>query len=99
MGSRKTLLTVAAAAAVICAPVVSKILAAPAGATTATGFGAVATEKGGQDVYGPYQVAADWPKPMSQLPGHGNWTWGSVDGVFAQNANRVYILQRGEVPV
>lgn len=99
MARPKALMVLAAAAIVICAPVVSKILAAPGGATTAAGFGAVATEKGGQDVYGPYQVAADWPKPMSQLPGHENWTWGSVDGVFAQSANRVYILQRGEVPV
>ena len=68
-------------------------------AKTTAGAAAVAGQKGGQDVYGPYQVAADWPKPMSQLPGHQDWTWGSVDGVFAQNPNRVYILQRGEVPV
>jgi peptidylamidoglycolate lyase len=68
-------------------------------AKATTSSAAVPSEKGGQDLYGPYEVVADWPKPMSQLPGHENWTWGSVDGVFAQNANRVYILQRGEVPV
>lgn len=34
------------------------------------GFAAVAGEKGGQDQTGPYEVVADWPKPLSQLPGH-----------------------------
>ena len=23
-----------------------------------------------------YEVVADWPKPLSQLPGHEKWTWG-----------------------
>jgi hypothetical protein len=40
----------------------------------------------------------DWPRPLSTLPGHENWTWGSVQGVFAESPNRVFIVQRGELP-
>jgi hypothetical protein len=61
-------------------------------------FAAVAGQKGGIDVMGPYDVVADWPKPLSQLPGHENWTWGAVQSVFAESPNRVFILQRGELP-
>ena len=62
------------------------------------GFAAVPGEKGGQDLTGPYTVEANWPKPFSQLPGHENWTWGSVQGIFAESPNRVFIVQRGELP-
>jgi hypothetical protein len=33
---------------------------------------AVAGQKGGWDVTGPYDVVRDWPKPLSALPGHEN---------------------------
>src|SRR3990172_10275030 len=62
------------------------------------GFAAVPGEKGGQDLTGPYDVVANWPKPFSQLPGHENWTWGAVQGIFAESPNRVFIVQRGELP-
>ena len=62
------------------------------------GFAAVPGEKGGLDITGPYEVVANWPKPLSALPGHGNWTWGSVQGVFAESPNRVFMVQRGELP-
>src|SRR5262245_61919901 len=62
------------------------------------GFAAVAGERGGQDQTGPYEVVADWPKPLSQLPGHEKWTWGATQGIFAETPNRVFILQRGELP-
>lgn len=39
------------------------------------GFAAVPGAKGGEDITGPYDVVANWPKPLSQLPGHENWTW------------------------
>jgi hypothetical protein len=61
-------------------------------------FAAVAGEKDGQDVTGPYEVVPDWPKPLSQLPGHERWTWGAVESVFAESPNRVFILRRGEIP-
>jgi DNA-binding beta-propeller fold protein YncE len=62
------------------------------------GFAAVPGEKGGLDITGPYEVVADWPKPLANMPGHQNWTWGSVQGVFAESPNRVYMVQRGELP-
>ncbi len=61
-------------------------------------FAAVAGLKGGQDVFGAYDLAKDWPKPLSGVPGNEKWTWGSGEGVFAESPNRVYMLQRGELP-
>src|SRR5579872_6731171 len=59
---------------------------------------AVAGEKGGQDLDGPYEVVPNWPKPLENLPGHEKWTWGTVSGIFAESPDRVYILEQGEVP-
>ena len=59
---------------------------------------AVPSEKGGQDIFGAYDVVRDWPKPLSSLPGHEPWTWGAGQSVFAESPNRVFILQRGELP-
>ena len=64
----------------------------------AAGFAAVAGQKGGQDQTGPYEVVENWPKPLSQLKGHENWTWGAVQGIFAESPDRVFILMRGELP-
>ena len=64
----------------------------------AAGIAAVAGEKGGQDQTGPYEVVADWPKPLSQLPGHEKWTFGAAQGIFAETSNRVFLLERGELP-
>jgi hypothetical protein len=68
----------------------------PAPASTA--FAAVPGEIGGQDLFGPYDVVADWPKDVSTLPGHGDWTWGAAQGIFAESPNRVYLVARGELP-
>jgi peptidylamidoglycolate lyase len=62
-------------------------------------FAAVPGEKGGQDIFGAYDIVPDWPKPLSTLPGHEKWTWGAGQSVFAESPNRVFILQRGELPV
>ena len=32
-------------------------------------FAAVPAEKGGQDIFGGYDVVPNWPKPLSSLPG------------------------------
>src|SRR5580704_17241836 len=77
----------------------SGILPLQGRATSETSLAAIPGEKGGQDLDGPYEVVPDWPKPLSQWPGHENWTWGTVDGVFAESPNRVFIFQRGELPV
>src|SRR5215472_1594644 len=53
---------------------------------------------GGQDMFGPYDVVPNWPKPIAGLPGHDKWTWGAGQNVFAESPNRVFILQRGELP-
>jgi hypothetical protein len=96
---RRAVLTVAA---IIMAFAVGYIFAvrqgtAPGQAQPGAGFAAVPGEKGGQDLTGPYEVV-DWPKPLSQLPGHENWTWGAVQGIFAESPDHVFIVQRGELP-
>jgi peptidylamidoglycolate lyase len=63
------------------------------------GVAAVPGEKGGQDIFGAYDVVPNWPKPLSQLPGHERWTWGAGQYVFPESPNRVFVLQRGELPV
>ena len=40
----------------------------------------------------------NWPKPLSSLPGHEKWTYGAGQSVFAESPNRVFVLQRGELP-
>ncbi|MGE3840993.1 MAG: hypothetical protein AB7I50_05345 [Vicinamibacterales bacterium] len=72
----------------------------PAPATGAVlDISAVPGLRGGQDQTGPYNVVADWPKPLAQLPGHEKWTWGAVQGIFAESPDRVLILMRGELPL
>jgi hypothetical protein len=61
-------------------------------------FAAVPGEKGGQDMFGAYDIVPNWPKPLSSVPGHERWTWGAGQSVFAESPNRVFILQRGELP-
>ena len=61
-------------------------------------FAAVPGERGGQDITGPYEVDADWPRDLSMLPGHEGWTWGAGQSVFAESPDRIYVLQRGELP-
>jgi DNA-binding beta-propeller fold protein YncE len=68
-------------------------------ASRATGFAAVGSAIGALDVTGPYDVVADWPKDLSTLPGNEKWTWGAGQGVFAESPNRVFVVQRGQLPV
>ena len=68
------------------------------GQAAATSMAAIPSEKGGQDVFGAYNVA-QWPKPLTSITGHENWTWGAGQYVFAESPNRVFVLQRGELPV
>jgi DNA-binding beta-propeller fold protein YncE len=63
-----------------------------------TRVAAVPGEKGGQDMFGAYNVAVGWPKPLSSVPGVGQWTWGAGQSVFAETPNRVFVLQRGMLP-
>ena len=98
---RKRALVLAGAAAVFVAGflVGNRLMPVQGQAMPGTGFAGVPGAKGGEDVTGPYDPVADWPKPLSQLPGHENWTWGAVEGIFAESPNRVFIAQRGELPL
>jgi hypothetical protein len=62
-------------------------------------FAAVPGQKGGQDIFGAYDIVQNWPKPYHQQPGREKWTWGAGQGIFAETPNRVFILQRGELPL
>ncbi len=61
-------------------------------------FAAIPSEHGGQDIWGAYVPAADWPKEISDLPGHSGWTWGAGQAIFAESPDRIYGLMRGELP-
>src|SRR4029450_3506056 len=65
---------------------------------TSAAFAAVPDAIGAQDISGPYEVVAGWPKDLSTLPGHENWTFGGARGIFAESPNRVYLLGGGELP-
>ena len=55
---------------------------------------AVAQEKGGGDVTGPYDYVSDWPLPVHS----DGWTWGSIPAVWAESEDRVLVFMRGEKP-
>ena len=64
------------------------------------GFAAVPGQIGGQDTFGPYTVAENWPQPMSaSLPGHENWTYSVTMDVFAESPDRVLVASQGELPL
>ena len=68
------------------------------GQSAPTRFAAVPSEKGGQDIFGAYDVDAAWPKDLSTIKGHEGWTFGAGQSVFAESPNRIFVLQRGELP-
>src|SRR6266853_1846274 len=79
----------------------SRLINPPAKAQTAAApasFSAVPGAIGEQDISGPYQVQAGWPKDLSTLPGHEKWTYGGARGIFAESPNRVFLLGGGELP-
>ena len=64
------------------------------------GFAAIPGQRGGQDMFGPYEVVPNWPKPMEEsLPGHEGWTWSVTMDVFAESPDRVFLVQKGELPI
>ena len=68
------------------------------GAAAALRVAAVPSERGGQDIFGGYDVDPNWPKDLTTLPGHAEWTFGAGQSVFAESPDRVFVLQRGELP-
>jgi hypothetical protein len=61
-----------------------------------------AQEKGGQEEFGPYEVVENWLQPLPDGPDgvkHDGWTWGSVGAIYAETPDRIWIAQRGELPL
>ena len=74
--------------------------AAEEGTLPGEGFAAIPGLTGGQDIFGPYEVVPDWPRPMSEsLPGHEQWTYSVTMDVFAESPNRVLVASKGELPL
>src|SRR6266850_7598030 len=71
---------------------------AQAQSTAGAGFASIPGTKGGQDIFGPYEVVKAWPKDISALPGNEKWTFGAGQSVYAESPNRVFMLFRGELP-
>ena len=61
-------------------------------------FSAVPGAIGAQDISGPYEVQAGWPKDLATLPGHEKWTYGAARGIFAESPNRIFLLGGAELP-
>jgi len=71
-------------------------------ATAPAAAPAASVEKGGQEEYGPYELVENWPQPLQDAPDgvkHDGWTWGSVGAVYAETPDRIWIAQRGELPL
>lgn len=68
--------------------VMALTLAAPAGVW--------GQEKGGGDETGAYDVVPGWRQTQ---PGHEAWVPGPVTAVFAESPDRVFVIQRGELPI
>jgi hypothetical protein len=100
--SRRSLMKYGLASAGL--PIASKLLgsstteAVAATSKAEASYVAVSGTVGGQDIFGGYDVDPNWPKPLTSLPGNEKWTWGAGESVFAESPDRVYILQRGELP-
>ena len=64
---------------------------------TAQQQGASTRQKGGYEATGSYDVVPNWPQP---LPDHGTeWMYGRSGAIWAESADRVYVVQTGDVPV
>ena len=71
-------------------------------APAATAALAQSQEKGGQEEFGPYELVENWPQPLPDGADgvqHDGWTWGSVGAVYAETPDRIWIAQRGELPL
>ena len=90
-------LLAASAGALIGFQFASETAAVEAG-TPGAGFAAIPGQVGGQDMFGAYEVAKGWPKDISTVPGNEKWTWGAGQSVFAESPDRIFVLQRGELP-
>jgi sugar lactone lactonase YvrE len=59
-------------------------------------------QRGGQEEFGPYELAENWPRPLPDRADgvtHAGWTWGSVSSVYAESPDRIWVAMRGELPL
>ena len=95
MCTRRSLLTSLGAAGVLLA--FAAFMSYPSPAVGAQG---AAQERGGQDMYGPYEVVENWLQPLpdeSDGLKHEGWTWGSQAAVYAETPDRIWVAQHGEL--
>ncbi|HSF15945.1 MAG TPA: hypothetical protein VLK65_10380 [Vicinamibacteria bacterium] len=72
------------------------------GSAISLASGTFAQERGGQELFGPYEPVVDWPKPLPDGPDgvkHEGWTWGSMGSVYAESPDRIWVAMRGELPL
>ena len=100
MNKRNSILKISSSGLLAIVLLVSQLVSAQENAVPGAGFAAIPGQRGGQDIYGPYEVVPNWPKPMGEsLPGHDDWTWSVTMDVFAESADRVFLVQKGELPL
>jgi len=56
---------------------------------------AISQEKGGNDITGPYELVPGWPENVCGA----GYQVGSTAGIWAQSPDRVFIFQRGCLPI
>ena len=97
-GSFTILLALVASASALLSGCTSPAATPETGAAPTAG----ATQKGGQEEFGPYELVENWPQGLADGPDgvkHDGWTWGSVGAVYAETPDRIWIAQRGELPL
>ena len=102
MSGRRWLRMVPLAVVVVACAAFVSCSAPENGAEAPSAAPASAPEKGGQDEFGPYEPVANWPQPLPDGPDgvkHEGWTWGSVGAIYAETPDRIWIAQRGELPL
>src|SRR6201987_5172293 len=65
-----------------------------------SGFAAVPGQKGGQDVFGPYDPVRNWEKPLAEgLTELKGWDFSQATYVFPETPDGVFVAQKGLLPV
>src|SRR5262245_17032306 len=89
-------------AILMCAALVACSVPSESKPDSSAATSAASQEKGGQEEFGPYELVENWPQPLQDGPDgvkHQGWTWGSVGAIFAETPDRIWIAQRGELPL
>src|SRR5437899_12887800 len=71
------------------------VLGQAQGQKAGPGFAAIPGAKGGQDIFGPYDVVGGWAKDISTVPGKEKWTYGAGLSGSGESPNRVVMHYRG----